>query len=124
MPVKSTAKGVNRVNQIELIHEKYKNVHEGIDKQMRVTSYNLKKEKNQIYLIKCNKIALAKVDTKRYWINNVKSIAYGHPDISNVNSNNVTSSKIACKRKAVNLNDRELLFNKKRASEGRLLYNM
>ena len=40
--------------------------------------YNLKLNKQNIYLDKINKIALNPFDSKRYWIDNINSVLYGY----------------------------------------------
>ena len=40
--------------------------------------YNLQLNKQNIYLYKINKIALNPFDSKRYWIDNIDSVPYGH----------------------------------------------
>ena len=68
-------KGIKK--SVDLKHDEYKQPlfnKEIIYKEF----YNLQLNKQNIYLDKINKIALNPFDSKRYWIDNIKSVPYGY----------------------------------------------
>ena len=72
---KNIHKGIK--NSISLKHDEYKR---SLYKEELIYKnfYNLQLNKQNIYLDKINKIALNPFDSKRNWINNIKSLPYGY----------------------------------------------
>jgi hypothetical protein len=82
---KATAKGVKKcVKDKELKHELYKNIALGIDEKHQhiVSQYNFKSEKHEIYTTKTTKIGLSSFDDKRFILDGVNSLSYGHYKIN------------------------------------------
>jgi hypothetical protein len=44
----------------------------------RINFNSIRSYNHTIYIINCNKIGLSSYDNKRYWIDKVNSLAYGH----------------------------------------------
>ena len=68
-------KGIKAI--VDLKHNEYKRSlykEELIYKEF----YNLRLNKQKIYLDKINKIALNPFDSKRHWLNNIESVPYGY----------------------------------------------
>lgn len=79
---KQAIKGVNRCKQKELKHELYLEIHNNTQRKYKsVECVNIRKKNYNLYTVTNTKRALSKIDTKRYWLNNTKSLALGHPDI-------------------------------------------
>ena len=79
---KSTAKGVKEcVKQKELRHNIYRET--ALGKQFTIKQYNFKSEKHQIYTTQTTKIGLSSFDDKRYVIDGINSLSYGHYKIKN-----------------------------------------
>lgn len=75
------AKGVNKTAQKYIKHENYKHAIFGTsnnDIQQNVTMMNIRSVDHHIYTIKQNKISLDSSDTKRYLVDNINTLAYGH----------------------------------------------
>ena len=79
--VKNTAKGVNKSEKSKLKHDIYRDIHDGVIKNVSSTCPTIRSYQNKLYTIVVNKHALAKLDRKRYWINREESVGYGHPSI-------------------------------------------
>ena len=78
---KNTAKGVNYNQKTQLRHDTYRQVHEGIMKNATATCNNIRSFNNDLYTVTTEKVALAKIERKRHWVDSETSLAYGHPDI-------------------------------------------
>ena len=77
--VKNTAKGVNRSQKANFRHDTYRDVHDGIVKEIRAPCATIRSIKNKLYTLTVVKKALSKMDRKRIWLNANKSVGYGHP---------------------------------------------
>ena len=70
------AKGIS-IKQCNIVHESFKRIYleNTIERlpQVRIRSIN-----HQLYTIESNKVALKCLDDKRYWLDENKSVAYGH----------------------------------------------
>ena len=78
---KLAAKGVSNHKQHILTHSLYKDIHALTKSSFNLNVSKLTKKDNIIKQTSHNRRALSKVDNKRYWVNNVKSLGYGHPKI-------------------------------------------
>jgi hypothetical protein len=83
--IKSTAKGVPFSKQHLLTHKKYNEIHSQVKSIEKIKCTNIIKRKNKLLVKTHVKSALTKFDNKRYWLNAVESIAFGHPSLKHVN---------------------------------------
>ena len=85
--VKATAKGVARdIKKNNLTHALYKKMYNHEIYQHKVKNGNIVSRNTRLYTQCSTKNALSICDKKRYWINNIDSIAYGHPNIPKVHT--------------------------------------
>ena len=70
-------KGIKR--SVDIYHNDYKKCL-SYEKILYKEFYNLKLNKQNIYLDKITKIALNPFDSKRYWIDNINSLPYGYKE--------------------------------------------
>lgn len=78
---KATAKGVKKcVKDRDLKHQLYKDIALGKDNyhQYMVKQYNFRSEKHQIFTCEQTKIGLSAMDDKRYLIDPINSLSFGH----------------------------------------------
>ena len=80
--VKNTAKGVNRSQKANFRHDTYRDVHDGIVKEIRAPCAAIRSIKNKLYTLNVAKKALSKMDRKRTGLNANESVCYGHPNIN------------------------------------------
>ena len=80
--VKNTAKGVNRSQKANFRHDTYRDVHDGIVKEIRAPCATIRSIKNKLYTLTVVKKALSKMDRKRIWLNANESVGYGHPNVN------------------------------------------
>jgi hypothetical protein len=75
--IHSKAKGVpmSKVKSFEI--KDYLNTLYNNDKKT-VNFNSIRSFNHALYTINCNKLGLSSYDNKRYWIDNVDSLAYGH----------------------------------------------
>ena len=78
---KKAAKGVNNGVQRYLKHSMYRDIHYAINDEVTMSMVNIRCRNNKLITIRNRKRALSRIDRKRFWINAVKSLAFGHPDI-------------------------------------------
>jgi len=79
---KLTCKGVKKHKiKNELKHQHYKEcLFDGVNKN--ISYHSIQSKNHQLGTYKFNKIALTSADDKRYWIDNINSLTYGHYKIS------------------------------------------
>ena len=79
---KLTCKGVKKHKiKNELKHEHYKEcLFDGVNKS--ISYHSIQSKNHQLGTYKFNKIALTSADDKRYWIDNINSLTYGHYKIA------------------------------------------
>ena len=127
---KYAAKGVPRAQRALLLHEKYKEIYNSEKYTMRVNCTNIRCVKNRLYTIRQEKNAIAKTENKRFWINKLRSLAYGHPDIALYRKRDKSLIKSTmpteqCSSKqCLNEISRQLNLTYKRCKPGRILYNI
>ena len=80
--LKNTAKGVNRSQKANFRHDTYRDVHDGIVNEIRAPCSTIRSIKNKLYTVNVVKKALSKMDSKRFWLNSIQSVGYGHPKIN------------------------------------------
>jgi hypothetical protein len=80
--VKNAAKGVQMSKKRMLKHEHYRDIHESFILNYVVEICNISSKHCQLYTSKLKKNALSKLDDKRFYISNNKTLAYNHPDIN------------------------------------------
>lgn len=83
-PEKKTAKGIKRCAMKRISHEDYKRCLFGEkeeDMRQMVSFSTFRSIKQQVYTVKVNKVGLCVYDDKRYIIDGVSSLPYGHKDI-------------------------------------------
>ena len=88
---KLAAKGVTSHKQHFLTHSLYKDIHTLTKSSFNLNVSKLTKRCNIIKQTSHNRRALSKVDNKRYWVDSVSSLGYGHPKIP-VNTATVPST--------------------------------
>jgi len=76
---KKTAKGINSCVKNKCLNfDDYKRALFEKDKQQRVIQHSFRVEKHNIYSIEQNKRSLAAFDDKKYLINEIESLPFGH----------------------------------------------
>ena len=81
---KKTLKGVKRSAMDRINHNDYKRClfPTGIeDKKQSISFYSIRSTKHQVKTIKINKTSLSCYDDKKYYINAIDSLSYGHKNI-------------------------------------------
>ena len=74
-------------------HETYNNVHEGVVNCATATCNNIRSHHNVLHTVTTKKVALVKVERKRYWLNAVDSVAFDHPSIKATTKTTTTNDK-------------------------------
>ena len=103
--VKNTAKGVNRSQKANFRHQTYRDVHDGIVKEVRAPCSTIRSIKNKLYTLNVDKKALSKMDCKRFWLNPNESVGYGHPKINQVRKENNDEVYLGLDKKRIIAND-------------------
>ena len=80
--VKQSAKGVEKSRQYLLTHQRYIDIHKQKEKFYNIKVCRMMKRTNRIFVTEQVKRSLSKLDNKRYWVNAIESVAYGHPSIA------------------------------------------
>jgi hypothetical protein len=83
-PEKKTAKGIKRCAVKRISHEDYKRCLFGDkmkDMKQMVSFSTFRSIKQQVFTVKVNKVGLCVYDDKRYLLDGVSSLPYGHKDI-------------------------------------------
>ena len=91
---KKTAKGVQGSAQKKITHADYRRCllsEETADKQQHVKQCAIRHTKHILYSVEQNKVGLCAYDNKRYLLNDVDSLAYGHVGISSAASGAVSA---------------------------------
>ena len=78
---KSTAKGVNFHTQAKIRHEEYRDIHNQKTHTHFETIHNIRARACQLQTVRTVKNCLSKFETKRYYLDAVSTLGYGHPDI-------------------------------------------
>ena len=105
--VKNTTKGVNRSQKANFRHDTYRDVHDGIVKEIRAPCSTIRSIKNKLCTVIVVRKALSKMDRKRFWLNPNESAAYGHPKINQLRNqeNDGVNVKLDKKRKISYVSD-------------------
>ena len=78
---KTATKGVKKSEKLNLTYSNFERVHNSVVKEIIVDASNIIARRGEIFTVKSRKRAFCKVERKRYWIDKVNSLAFGHPDI-------------------------------------------
>ena len=96
---KKTAKGVVQGEQKKISHQNYRDIHDRIMKSINTKYSQIRPFRSRIFTIESQKTSLVKFDSKRYWIDGNKSVAFGSPRIKSLKAKSSMKKNERLKKK-------------------------
>ena len=106
--------------QKKISHQNYRDIHDRIMKSINTKYSQIRPFRSRIFTIESQKTSLVKFDSKRYWIDGNKSVAFGSPRIKSLKAKSSMKKTERIKKNVKSINferNNRLIFNFKKLKE-------